>query len=66
MVVFPKPWLLAVDTIYHYWNDIIFYFLYFQKDSKAIKCVSFGYRMNKLWVLKALVIAYPKAYRFMH
>jgi hypothetical protein len=62
-VVFPKPRLLAVNTIYYFkLITSLGSCLHFQENSKALKHVLFWYLMNKLSIFEVLVIASQRAW----
>ena len=58
------PWLLAVDTIFYYWNDKNIYGIYshFQEDSNILKHVLFGYYTTELWIFEVSIIAFFKTW----
>jgi hypothetical protein len=44
------------------WEFFLGSYQHFQEDFNALKYVLFGYCMNKLWILKVLVIASPNVW----
>jgi hypothetical protein len=63
-VVFLKPWLLVVDTIYYYYNDkFVFWVLTtFSRGFQQIEFVLFRYCINKLCIFEVSIIGSLKTW----